>query len=56
MYVSKERVIRDGYLIAYEGEKMSDDEAKARGLIQDEKPKAKRTASRRKPAEQEPEQ
>lgn len=53
MFVSKERVIRDGYLIAYEGEEMSDDEAKARGLIKEEKPKAKRTTRRKKATEAE---
>lgn len=51
MFVSKERVIRDGYLIAYDGEEMSDDEAKARGLIKEEKPKAKRSARRKKTPE-----
>lgn len=43
MYTSKERVIRDGYLIAFEGEVMSDEEAAKRGLLDPEpeqKPKA----------------
>ena len=49
MYVSKERVVRDGYLIAHEGEEMTDDDAKARGLIDapKPKPKAKRTAAKK---------
>lgn len=38
MYVSKERVIRDGYLIAHEGEEMSEEEAARRGLLAEEKP------------------
>lgn len=48
MFTSQERVVRDGYLIAYEGEEMSDEEAEARGLV-DDKPKPKRT-TRKKPA------
>lgn len=32
MYVSKERVVRDGHLIAFEGEQMTDEEAVARNL------------------------
>lgn len=50
MYTSKERVIRDGYLIAFEGEVMSDEEAQARGLLgsQEDKPKRK-SSNRRKP-------
>ena len=46
MYTSKKRVTRDGYLIAYKGERMSDEEARSRGLAEDEKPK--RGATRRK--------
>lgn len=42
MYVSKERVVRDGYLVAYEGEEMSEDEARERGLIEEERPKSRR--------------
>ncbi len=38
MFVSKERVTRDGYLIAYEGEEMSEEEAARRGLLTEEKP------------------
>lgn len=52
MYTSKERVIRDGYLIAFEGEVMSDDEAAKRGLLDPEpeqKPKAKSTRRKAKP-------
>lgn len=33
MYISEERIERDGYLIAYAGEVMSEDEARKRGLI-----------------------
>ena len=49
MYTSKERVIRDGYLIAFEGEVMSDEEAAARGLLVSEEDKPKRKTNRRKP-------
>lgn len=52
MYTSKERVIRDGYLIAFEGEVMSDEEAAKRGLFDPEpeqKPKAKSTRRKAKP-------
>lgn len=50
MYTSKKRVIRDGYLIAFEGEVMTDDEAVARGLVETEKkPKAKTPQRRTKP-------
>lgn len=52
MYTSKERVIRDGYLIAFEGEVMSDEEATKRGLLDPEpeqKPKAKSTRRKAKP-------
>lgn len=49
MYVSDKRVIRDGFLVAFEGEQMSEEEAIARGLIKsDGKPKATRTASKAK--------
>ena len=49
MYVSKKRVIRDGYLVAHEGEEMSEEEAIARGLIKTgDKPKATRQASKAK--------
>ena len=52
MYVSKERVVRGGYLIAHEGEEMTDDEAKARGLIDAPKPKPKaKKAAAKKEAE-----
>lgn len=33
MYTAKERIERDGYLVAYAGETMSDEEARRRGLI-----------------------
>ena len=39
MFVSKKRVIRNGYLIAFEGEEMSDEEALERGLVKDDKAK-----------------
>lgn len=52
MYTSKKRVTRDGYLIAYKGERMSDEEARKRGLLADEKPKRRTT---RRKAEQEEE-
>lgn len=32
-YVSPERVERDGYLVAFEGERMTMDEAVSRGLV-----------------------
>lgn len=32
MFVCKERVVRDGHLIAFEGEEMTEEEAAARGL------------------------
>lgn len=52
MFTSKKRVIRDGYLIAFEGEVMSDEEAAARGLLDpepEEKSKAKTTRRKAKP-------
>lgn len=52
MFTSKKRVIRDGYLIAFEGEVMSDEEAAARGLLDpepEEKLKAKPTRRKAKP-------
>lgn len=36
MYTSPERVVRDGYVIAFEGEVMSEEDARRRGLIKDE--------------------
>ena len=36
LYTCPERVERDGYLIAFEGEKMSMEDARYRGLIKDE--------------------
>ncbi|MDD7369717.1 MAG: hypothetical protein SOW20_04550 [Berryella intestinalis] len=33
MFVSRSRVVRDGYLIAFEGEEMTEAEAASRGLI-----------------------
>lgn len=55
MYTSNERVIRDGHLIAFDGEVMSDEEAERRGLVgeppAEEKPK--RTSRRRAQKEEE---
>lgn len=42
-YTCPERVERDGYLVAYEGEEMSMDEAARRGLLPEpEKPARRR--------------
>lgn len=49
MYVSKSRVTRDGRLVAFKGEEMSEREAIERGLIKAERPK-------RKPAVRKPKQ
>lgn len=47
MYTSPERVTRNGYLVAYAGEVMTDGEAERRGLLS--KPREqKRRAARRK--------
>lgn len=50
-YTSKERVERDGRLVAFKGEVMTMDEAIARGLVKPEKPAAKRTTKGKKPEE-----
>lgn len=45
MYRSETRVIRDGHLVAFEGEEMTDEEAARRGLLtpaKEEKPKPRR--------------
>lgn len=63
MFTSNKRVIRNGYLVAFEGEVMSDEEAAKRGLLDPEpegNPKAK-SASRKpkpkaKPVKEEPEE
>lgn len=58
MFTSEKRVIRDGYLVAFAGETMSDEEAAARGLLTHEaedKPKRKTTRRKAKP-KQEPEE
>lgn len=47
MYVCEKRVIRDGYLVAFEGEVMTEDEARRRGLV--EEPKPKRSVRKRAP-------
>lgn len=50
IYVSPERVERDGRLVAFAGEAMTEDEAKARGLIADEpnpEPKAKKPTAKK---------
>lgn len=50
MYTSPERVVRDGWLVAFAGEVMTMDEAAARGLVQgeaaepEEKPASRRQA------------
>lgn len=52
MFTSKKRVIRNGFLVAFEGEVMSDKEAAKRGLLDhepDEKPKPKTTRRKAKP-------
>lgn len=52
MFTSKKRVIRNGFLVAFEGEVMSDEEAAARGLLDpepEEKLKAKPTRRKAKP-------
>lgn len=52
MFTSKKRVIRNGFLVAFEGEVMSDEEAAKRGLLDPEpeqKPKAKSTRRKAKP-------
>lgn len=49
MYTSTKRVTRDGRLVAYKGETMSDDEARERGLLKEEKPKGKATRRKAKP-------
>lgn len=55
-YVSPERVERDGLLVAFKGETMTEDEAKRRGLLcerpaEAEKPTARRRATRKKAVE-----
>lgn len=49
MYVCEKRVIRDGYLVAFEGEAMTEDEAHRRGLVEEPKPKrpARKRASKK---------
>lgn len=49
MYTSAKRVTRDGRLVAYAGETMSDDEARERGLLKEEKPKGKAPRRKAKP-------
>ena len=46
-YICPERVERDGYLVAFEGEVMSMDEAVKRGLVTDEPEEPKKQAKRR---------
>ena len=53
MYVSKERVTRDGRLVAYKGEEMSEAEAIERGLLKEEKPKGKAPRRTAKPENEE---
>ena len=54
MFVSPERVERDGWLIAYKGESMMMEEAARRGLLTEAKPERPKRAPRRgkKAAEQ----
>ena len=49
MYTSTKRVTRDGRLVAYKGETMSDDEARERGLLKEEKPKGRAPRRKAKP-------
>lgn len=56
MFVCKERVIRNGRLVAFEGEEMTDEEAAARGLaVEPEEPQLEEltVAQLREIAEQE---
>lgn len=53
MYTSTKRVTRDGRLVAYAGETMSDDEARERGLLKEEKPKGKAPRRKAKPEDEE---
>lgn len=53
MFTAK-RTVRDGYLIAFEGEQMSEEEAERRGLI-GEKPKRKPKKQSAKSPEETPE-
>ena len=46
-YICPERVERDGYLVAFEGERMSMDEAVERGLVPREPAKQKRRTARK---------
>lgn len=43
-YVSNERVVRDGRLVAFAGETMTEEEARERGIFPKPKPKPKRKA------------
>lgn len=54
MFTSKERVIRDGYLIAFEGETMSEEEAAKRGLLAADEEKPKRKTTRKTKPKPEP--
>ena len=49
MYIAK-RTERDGILIAYEGEAMSEEEAVRRGLLDEPKPEPKKAPAKRKTA------
>ena len=46
MYTSPERVTRNGYLVAYAGEIMTEAEAERRGLLKAEAPKRRRRKAR----------
>lgn len=47
MYIAK-RTVRDGVLIAFEGEAMTEEEAAKRGLLPEKKAPAKKTAKKAK--------
>lgn len=51
MYTVTERVERNGYLIAYKGEVMTEAEAKRRGIYAEPQPEPKRARKPRKKAE-----
>ena len=55
MYTSEKRVIKDGYLVAFEGEVMSDEDAVARGLVNPAKAESEPESDAEDEAEAEPE-
>lgn len=52
MYTSEERVIRDGVLVAFAGEVMTDEEARRRGLLEETVGSSKTSRAKAKPAEE----